>query len=151
MLNAKFPLKGYLLKSSQKNKNKSFSMYNLRWKVAPLFIFGMTCGAVTFLFNCLSSCCIGLLRGRMQFQLMFWVDRMGLFIGIFILLILSSIGSWRVYILSLLYCILLILIRMGLIKSSGSLQRMNLSKLKSYYRALMTGGSHAFPWKSIWR
>ena len=76
---------------------------------------------------------------------------MGLFIGIFILLILSSIGSWRVYILSLLYCILLILIRMGLIKSSGSLQRMNLSKLKSYYRALTTRGSHAFPWKSIRR
>ena len=76
---------------------------------------------------------------------------MGLFIGIFILLILSSIGSWRVYILSLLYCILLILIRMGLIKSSGSLQRMDLSKLKSYYRALTTKGSHAFPWKSIWR
>ena len=76
---------------------------------------------------------------------------MGLFIGIFILLILSRIGSWRVYNHSLLYCIPLILIRMGLIKWCGSLQRMDLSKLKSYYRALTTSGSHAFPWKIIWR
>ena len=119
--------------------------------MAPLFIFGMTCGAVTFLFEHLSPCCIGLLRGRMQFLLMFWVDRMSLFIGIFISLILSGIGSWRVYNLSLLYCIPLILIGMGLIKWCGSMQRMELSKLKSYYRALTTRGSHAFPWKSIWR
>ena len=76
---------------------------------------------------------------------------MGLFIGIFILLILSRIGSWRVYNLSLLYCIPLILIEMGLIKLCRSLQRMDLWKLKSYYRALMTRGSHAFPSKSIWR
>ena len=75
---------------------------------------------------------------------------MGLLIGIFILLILSRIGSWRVYNLSLLYCIPLILIRMGLIKWCGSLQRMDLSKLKSYYRSPTTGGSHAFPCKSIW-
>ena len=61
---------------------------------------------------------------------------MGLFIGILILLILSRIGSWRVYNLSLLYCIPLILIGMGLVKWCGSLQRMDLSKLKSYYRAL---------------
>ena len=47
--------------------------------------------------------------------------------------------------LSLLYCIPLILIGMGLIKWCGSLQRMDLSKLKSYYGALTTGGSHAFP------
>ena len=52
-----------------------------------------------------------------------------------------------IYNLSLLYCIPLILIGMGLIKWCGSLQRMDLSKLKSYYGALMTGGSHAFPWK----
>ena len=76
---------------------------------------------------------------------------MGLFIVIFILLVLSRIRSWRVYNLSLLYCIPLILTGMGLIKWCGSLQRMDLSKLKSYYRALTTGGSHAFPWKSIWR
>ena len=76
---------------------------------------------------------------------------MGLSIVIFILLVLSRIRSWRVYNLSLLYCIPLILIGMGLIKWCGSLQRMNHSKLKSYYRALMTGGSYAFPWKSIWR
>ena len=50
-----------------------------------------------------------------------------------------------IYNLSLLYCIPLILIGMGLIKWRGSLQRMDLSKLKSYYRALTTGGSHAFP------
>ena len=60
---------------------------------------------------------------------MFWVDRMSLFIGIFILLILSRIGSWRVYNLSLLYCIPLILIRMGLIKWCGSLQRLDVLKL----------------------
>ena len=40
---------------------------------------------------------------------------------------------------------------MGLIKWCRSLQIMDLWKLKSYYRALMTRGSHAFPWKSIWR
>ena len=34
-----------------------------------------------------------------------FLERMGLFIGIFILLILSRNGSWRVYNLSLLYCI----------------------------------------------
>ena len=45
-----------------------------------------------------------------------FLERMGLFIGILILLILSRIGSWRVYNLSLLYCIPLILIGMGLIK-----------------------------------
>ena len=43
------------------------------------------------------------------------------------------------------------LIGIGLIKWCGSLQRMDLSKLKSYYWALMTRGSHAFPWKSIWK
>ena len=64
---------------------------------------------------------------------------------------LSKIGSWRVYILSLLYCIPLILIGIGLVKWFEILQRMDLSKLKSYYRALTTGGSHALPWKSIWR
>ena len=85
------------------------------------------------------------------FVVMFWVERMGLLIGIFILLILSRIGSWRVYNLSLLYCIPLILIGMGLIKWCKSLQIMDLWKLKSYYRALTTGGSHTFPWKSIWR
>ena len=78
---------------------------------------------------------------------MFWVDRMSLFIGIFILHILSRIGSWRFYNLSLLYCIPLILIGIGLIKWCGSLQRMDLWKLKSYCRALMTRGGHAFPWK----
>ena len=56
-----------------------------------------------------------------------------------------------IYNLSLLYCIPLILIGMGLIKWCGSLERMDLSKLKFYYRALAAGGSHAFPWKSIWR
>ena len=76
---------------------------------------------------------------------------MSLFIGIFILHILSRIGSWRFYNLSLLYCIPLILIGMGLIKWCGSMQRMDLSELKSCYRALTTRGSHAFPWKSIWR
>ena len=80
-----------------------------------------------------------------------FLERMGLFIGIFILLILSRNGSWRVYNLSLLYCIPLILIRMGLIKWCGSLQRMDLLMLNNYHRALMTRGSHAFPWKSIWR
>ena len=38
-----------------------------------------------------------------------------------------------IYNLSLLYCIPLILIGMGLIKWCGSLQRMDLSMLKSYY------------------
>ena len=57
----------------------------------------------------------------------------------------------NVYNLSLLYCIPLILIGMGLIKWCGSLQRMDLSKLKSYCRALTIGESHAFPLKSIWR
>ena len=80
-----------------------------------------------------------------------FLERMGLFIGIFILLVLSRNGSWRVYNLSLLYCIPLILIGTGLIKWCGSLQRMDLLMLNSYHRALTTRGSHAFPWKSIWR
>ena len=41
--------------------------------------------------------------------------------------------------------------KMGLIKWCGSLQRKDLLMLNSYHRALTTRGSHAFPWKSIWR
>ena len=67
------------------------------------------------------------------YVVMFWVERMGLLLGIFILLILSRIGSQRVYNLSLLYCIPLILIGMGLTKWCGSLQRLDLLKLKSYF------------------
>ena len=70
---------------------------------------------------------------------------MGLFIVIFILLVLSRIRSWRVYNLSLLYCIPLILTGMGLIKWCGSLQRMDLLMLNSYHRALTTRGSPCLP------